>query len=171
MIKNIMTFIAVASLLATVSCKKKEENTSIVLDANNMITSPQYPAEQTVIEPKKTMKPGEYPKIEIENSDFDFGDITQGDKVSHVFKFKNTGKSDLVILDAHASCGCTVPEWTKTPIKSGESGEVNIIFNSEGKIGKQEKTVTLRTNTEAGSEIIHFKTNINPKAGTPAKTK
>ncbi len=56
MIKNIMTFIAVASLLATVSCKKKEENTSIVLDANNMITSPQYPAEQTVIEPKKTMK-------------------------------------------------------------------------------------------------------------------
>ncbi|WP_395047402.1 DUF1573 domain-containing protein [Flavobacterium sp.] len=172
MIKNIMTFIAVVSLLSTVSCKKKDENSSIVLDENNMIAAPQYASNQVVIAPKKKMKPGEYPKIEIENSDFDFGDITQGDKVSHVFKFKNTGKSDLVILDAHASCGCTVPEWTKTPIKSGEMGEVNIIFNSEGKMGNQEKTVTLRTNTEVGSELIHFKANINPKAeGNPANTK
>lgn len=171
MIKNIMTFIAVVSLLTAVSCKKKEENTSIVLDANNMIV-PYSQANEMVIAPKKTMKPEEYPKIEIKNSDFDFGNITQGDKVSHIFKFKNTGKSDLVILDAHASCGCTVPEWTKTPIKNGESGEVNIIFNSEGKMGKQEKTVTLRTNTEAGSEIINFKANINPKAeGNPAKNK
>ena len=171
MIKNIITFIVAASLLSAASCKKEESNNSIVLDNNNMVVAKDQ-SDQMALVPKKTMKPEEYPKIEIENSDFDFGNIVQGDKVSHVFKFKNTGKSDLVILDAHASCGCTVPEWTKTPIKSGEMGEVNIIFNSEGKMGKQEKTVTLRTNTEVGSELIHFKANINPKAeGNPAKTK
>ena len=162
MIKNIMTFIVVASLLSTASCKKKDLNSAITLDSNNMVVA-QDQSDQMAVVPQKTMKPGEYPKIEIENSDFDFGDITQGDKVSHVFKFKNTGKSDLVILDAHASCGCTVPEWTKTPIKNGESGEVKISFNSDGKMGLQQKTVTLRTNTEAGNEIINFKANINPK--------
>ncbi|MEO8234481.1 MAG: DUF1573 domain-containing protein [Flavobacterium sp.] len=169
MIRNIMTFIVVASLLATVSCKKNDQNSSIVVDSNNMVVA-QDQSDQMDLGPKKVMKPGEYPKIEIENSDFDFGDITQGDKVSHVFKFKNTGKTDLVILDAHASCGCTVPEWTKTPIKNGESGEVKISFNSDGKMGLQQKTVTLRTNTEIGSEIINFKANINPKTGgIPAK--
>lgn len=170
MIRNIMTFVAVVSLLTIVSCKKKEENSVIVLDENNMIVA-QDQADQMAIVPNKLMKTGEYPKIEIENSDFDFGDIIQGDKVSHVFNIKNTGKSDLVILEARASCGCTVPEWTKTPIKSGESGEVNIIFNSEGKMGAQQKTVTLRTNTEIGNEIINFKVNINPKKGENPKTK
>jgi hypothetical protein len=164
MIKNIMTFITVVSLLSTVSCKKKSENSSIVLDANNMIVA-QDQSDQMALVPKKnkTMKSEDYPKIEIENSDFDFGDITQGDKVSHVFKFKNTGKSDLTVLHAQASCGCTVPEWTKKPIKSGETGELNIVFNSEGKMGAQKKTVTLTTNTEIGKEIINFKVNINPK--------
>ena len=163
MTKNIMTFIAVVSLLSTLSCKNKDENSSIVLDANNRIV-PQYQTDQLVVKTTNTMKPADYPKIQIENSDFDFGDIIQGEKVSHLFKLKNTGKGDLIILEAHASCGCTVPEWTKSPIKSGEMGEVSIIFNSDGKTGKQEKTITLRTNTEAGSEIIHFKANINPKA-------
>jgi hypothetical protein len=162
MIKNIMTFIVVASLLSTASCKKKELNSSIVLDANNMIVA-QDQSDQKILISQKNVISGEHPKIEIENSDFDFGDITQGDIVSHIFKFKNTGKISLVILDAHASCGCTVPEWTKTPIKSGESGEVKISFNSEGKMGLQQKTVTLRTNTEIGSEIIKFKANIKPK--------
>ena len=165
-----MTIVAVISLLVTISCKKKEENSTIVLDGNNKVVA-QDQADQMSLVPKKIMKPGEYPKIELENSDFDFGDITQGDKVSHIFKFKNIGKSDLVILDAHASCGCTVPEWTKKPIKSGESGEINIIFNSEGKMGAQQKTVTLRTNTEIGNEIINFKANINPKKGENPKTK
>ncbi|AIG29444.1 hypothetical protein IA01_02695 [Flavobacterium psychrophilum] len=171
MTKNIINFVAVMSLLSTISCKEKADDSSIVLDANNMVVA-QYQSGNTVVVPKKNMKSGEYSKIEIENSDFDFGEIMQGDKVSHIFKFKNVGKGDLVILEAKASCGCTVPEWTKTPIKSGESGEVNVIFNSQGKIGQQQKTVTLTTNTEAGNEIIHFKANINPKTGeNPAKTK
>lgn len=171
MIKNIMTFIVVASLLSATSCKNKDLESSIVLDDNNMVVA-QNQSSQMVFIPKNIMKAREYAKIEIENSDFDFGNITQGDKVSHIFKFKNTGKNDLVILDAHVSCGCTVPEWTKTPIKNGESGEVKISFNSEGKMGVQQKTVTLRTNTELGSEIIKFKANINPKTeGKPTKTK
>ena len=171
MIKNIMTFIVVASLLSTMSCKKNDGNNLIVLDSNNMVVAKDQSGQMDLV-PKKIMNPREYPKIEIENSDFDFGDIEQGDIVSHVFKFRNIGKNDLVILDAHASCGCTVPDWTKTPVKNGERGEVKITFNSSGKSGLQQKTVTLRTNTADGNEIINFKANINPKKGrTPAKTK
>jgi hypothetical protein len=171
MIKNIMTFVAVISLLTTISCKNKEDNSDIVLDENNMIVS-QDVSNQMVLASKKTVNNTVYPRIEIETTDFDFGNISQGDIVSHVFKFRNSGKTDLVILDAHASCGCTVPEWTKTPIQPGNSGQVKISFNSEGKMGKQEKTVTLSTNTEEQSEVIHFKAYINPKAGqNPAKTK
>ena len=91
MIKNITTFIAVVSLLATVSCKKKEENSAIVLDENNMIVAQDQSDQKEFVSQKKVIS-GEHPKIEIENSDFDFGNITQGDIVSHSFKIKNTGK-------------------------------------------------------------------------------
>jgi hypothetical protein len=170
MIKNLMTLIAVISLVSTVSCKKEEGTATFKLDDKNMVQA-QDQADQMAVVPKKIMKPEEYSKIEIDNVDFDFGDITQGDKVEHVYKFKNIGKDDLIIIHAQASCGCTVPEWTKTPVKRGESGEIKIIFNSEGKIGHQNKTITLRTNTELGSEILRFKVNINPKAekNIPAK--
>lgn len=172
MINKVMTFIAVVSFLSTVSCKKEEGNFEVKLDSNNMVVAQdESPVVAPLVSGKK-MKSEDYPKIEIENPDFDFGNITQGDKVEHIFKFKNTGKTDLIIIHAQASCGCTVPEWTKTPIESGESGEIKIIFNSTGKMGNQNKTVTLRTNTEVGSEIIKFKVNINPKSGvSPDKTK
>ena len=165
MIKNIINFIVVVSLLSTMSCKKKDENSSIILNENNMIVA-QDQTNQMTLGLKKLMKPSEYPKIEIENSDFDFGDIIQGDKVSHVFKFKNSGKSDLVILDAHASCGCTVPDYPKTPIKVGESGKIHVWFTSAGKHGETSKTVTIICNTKEENKILKIKANIKvPKKG------
>ena len=86
------------------------------------------------------------PKIVFEEATFDFGKIKQGEKVSHAFKFKNTGQSDLIISSASGSCGCTVPEYPKKPIKPNEEGVVNVIFNSEGKSGKQNKSITVVVN-------------------------
>lgn len=161
MIKNAMSLFAVVALISAISCKKNE-TTPIQLDAHNMVVA-QEASGSDVVEVKKTMKSEDYPKIEFETTEFDFGTINEGDKVEHVFKFKNIGKTDLVIINAQASCGCTVPDWTKTPIKTGESGEVKIVFNSAGKPGLQQKTVTLASNTELGNEKINFKATVTPK--------
>ena len=80
------------------------------------------------------------PVLTFAQDKFDFGTITQGEVVSHFFKFKNTGKSNLIITDAHGSCGCTVPKWQKEPIKPGDSGVIEVTFDSFGKSGAQKKT-------------------------------
>jgi len=98
--------------------------------------------------------------IEFAEEAFDFGTITQGEKVNHVFKFTNTGESDLVIVSAKGSCGCTVPEWPKEPISPGESGDIQVIFSSEGKKGKQHKRVSIIANTEPATSVIAIKGEI-----------
>lgn len=103
---------------------------------------------------------GDLPEIKFEEEEHDFGKITQGEKVSFAFKFKNTGKSNLIIASAAGSCGCTVPEYPKEPILPGQEGKINIVFSSEGKSGIQEKTITIVTNCEPSTRIIKIKTDI-----------
>lgn len=103
---------------------------------------------------------GDLPEIAFDEEVFDFGKITQGEKVSHAFKFKNTGDKNLIISGASGSCGCTVPEWPKEPIKPGTEGIINVVFNSEGKSGMQEKTVTIVTNCEPATRVLRIKTEI-----------
>ena len=160
-IKNSISVVVFLMLLTNLSCKKQDENSEFRFDAKNNI----LPQNLQIITPKvdKNKKPEDYPKINIEESNFDFGTINEGDKVEHIFKFTNTGNGSLMVINAQPSCGCTVPEWTKNPLKKGESGEIKIIFNSAGKSGQQQKTVNLTTNTLAGNEIITFKANILPK--------
>lgn len=91
---------------------------------------------------------------------FDFGVIIQGESVIHEFEIKNTGKSDLVIGAANASCGCTVPKFSKEPIPPGKSGKVEVAFSSSGRTGKQMKTVTLLTNAQPGTVTLTIIANI-----------
>lgn len=102
----------------------------------------------------------ELPEIKFEEEEHDFGKITQGEKVSYAFKFKNTGKNNLIIASAAGSCGCTVPEYPKEPILPGQEGKINVVFSSEGKSGIQEKTITIVTNCEPSTRIIKIKTDI-----------
>ena len=88
------------------------------------------------------------PVIKFEESVYDFGTISQGEKVKHTYFFKNTGKSPLIIHSAQGSCGCTIPEWPKEPIQPGEEGKIEVSFNSEYKSGHQEKMVTILANTK-----------------------
>lgn len=102
------------------------------------------------------------PKISIDNREHDFGDLNLKDRAEHTFVIKNEGTADLLILDAKASCGCTVPDnYTKTPIKPGETGIVPVVFNANS-AGVQTKTVTLTTNTETGTEVLTIKANVKP---------
>ena len=96
------------------------------------------------------------PKMTFEKESHDFGKIKQGDKVNYDFKFTNTGKSPLIISEAHATCGCTIPEWPKAPVKPGESGIIKVTFNSAGKTGLQDKQITCTANTVPAQTMVHL---------------
>ena len=98
--------------------------------------------------------------MSFEEEVYDFGDITQGEKVVHIFKFKNTGKTDLVITSAQGNCGCTVPSYPKNPIAPGGADVVEVSFDSNGKKGNQHKTVTLVANTYPSTTVIAIKGNV-----------
>ena len=104
------------------------------------------------------------PTITFDRIEHDFGIINEGDIVETVFSFTNTGKSELIISSAKGSCGCTVPEWPKAPVMPGETGDIKVKFNSDKKPNKQQKTVTLVTNTENGQEILVIKAQVTPKS-------
>ena len=97
------------------------------------------------------------PEMSFDGTVHEFGSIAQGVVVEHTFKFSNTGSSPLIISSANGSCGCTVPIWPKEPIMPGDEGEIKVSFNSEGKYGLQDKTVTINYNTESGPVILHMK--------------
>ncbi len=102
--------------------------------------------------------------ISFDKKEYDFGTVNEGDVVETSYLVTNSGKTDLVITNAQASCGCTVPVWPKNPIKPGATGEVKVKFNTSGKPNRQQKTITLTTNTESGREVLTLKGSVTPKA-------
>jgi len=96
-------------------------------------------------------------ELKFEHEEFNFGSIKQGDVVTHEFSFTNTGKEPLIITNAHGSCGCTVPEFPKNPIKRGEKAVIKVTFNSAGKMSVQDKTVTIESNAKTAVKVLHLK--------------
>ena len=93
--------------------------------------------------------------------EYNFGTINQGDVVNYDFKFTNAGKQPIIITEAHGSCGCTAPDWPKTPIKQGEKSVIKVTFNSAGKSGMQDKTVTINSSAKNSPYVIHLKGTVN----------
>ncbi len=120
-------------------------------------------------EPAKPVGPTTNMKFNEET--FDFGNLTAGEKATHTFKFKNTGKEPLVISNAKGSCGCTVPKWPKEPIPPGGSGEIDVTFDSKGKKGKQTKNVTITANTDPVNTIIKISADVAEDPNAPAAAK
>ena len=96
----------------------------------------------------------EVAEFTFEKEVHDFGTIVQGEKVAYSFKFKNTGKADLIITSAKGSCGCTVPEYPVEPIAPGAEGVIDVVFNSDGKSGQQNKKVTIVANTVPNTKVL-----------------
>ena len=107
-------------------------------------------------------------EFKFEKEEYNFGTIKQGDNVEFDFTFINSGKEPLVITDAHGSCGCTVPTWPKEPIKKGEKGSIHVKFNSAGKMGMQDKTVTLNSNAKSNPKVLHLKGTVEAPPAAPA---
>lgn len=100
------------------------------------------------------------PEMKFDETLFDFGTITQGEKVSHTFRFENTGRKNLIISNASADCGCTVPEFSKKPVPPGESGIIKVTFDSYGKSGIITKQITFLTNCIPNTQILKIKADI-----------
>jgi hypothetical protein len=145
MMKKIILPIAVALLVA--SCGETTEKEVISTD---VINNPNTANKEAVDE-------SNMPFFEFVEEVKNFGEITQGEVVSTTFRFRNVGKKDLIISSAKGSCGCTVPAWPKEPIKPGAEGQIDVKFDSNGKQGMQNKTITLVANTIPNTKVIAIK--------------
>lgn len=91
-----------------------------------------------------------YAQITFEQSNHNFGDIIQGQKVEYEFKFKNTGNAPLILQNVLTTCGCTVPAWPKEPVNPSAEGIIRVVFDSTSKLGRQNKLITIRSNSKDG---------------------
>ena len=98
---------------------------------------------------------GELPVMTFDSTVIRMGRISQGTVVERNFRFRNTGSGDLVIADVRGSCGCTVgKDWPREPIAPGGTGVITVSFDSEGREGAQEKTVSVVANTRPPTSIL-----------------
>jgi hypothetical protein len=167
-----MLLLAVASLAA---CRDKDAEKKIAalesrladLEGKKSAPAVNAPATPAAEEPKPE---GPLPVLVFEKVEHDFGTISEGQKVSYTYKFKNTGDAPLIIQSAQPSCGCTAPDWTKEPIPAGGEGFVKAEFDSKGKPNAQNKTITVTANTWPKQTTLRFKAMVLPSApATPAE--
>lgn len=92
---------------------------------------------------------------------YDFGQMEEGVIIQHEFMYKNVGKKEVIITDAVGSCGCTVPSYEKKPILPGEEGALTVTFNSAGKLGYNEKHVTITTNASPSTYRLTILSTVN----------
>ena len=152
-----LMFAAGFAALSLMACNKKENASALIQDGTSA------PTETTTADAATTTDTANaqtgFPKIAFNETVHDFGKLKKGDKAEVEFEIRNEGNVDLVIIDAKASCGCTVPEKPSEPIKPGASAKMKVVFSATS-AGLQSKNVTLTTNTEAGSEILTVKANV-----------
>lgn len=96
-------------------------------------------------------------RMEFEDTVFDFGKIKEGEIVNHTFTFTNTGNEPIILARVSASCGCTTPTYTSTPILPGKTGEIAVEFNSTGQLGLQQKIITIASNSESNITTVQLK--------------
>ena len=100
------------------------------------------------------------PTIQLKEKEYNFGVVINGEKVAHIYTFKNVGKTNLLIANVKTSCGCTSPKWTKEPIAPGAEGYIELSFDSTGRLGQQRKTAIIYANTIPNETEISFQCEV-----------
>ncbi|MDH5603874.1 MAG: DUF1573 domain-containing protein [Cyclobacteriaceae bacterium] len=176
---NILVMLSVF-VLASTACSNKDsekriaelENRLKELEGTGAAATPSATPSTAATPAEPEVKPdGPLPSFEFVEMEHDFGTIKEGDVVEHTFKFKNTGEAPLIIQSARGSCGCTVPTWPKEPIPVGGTGEITAKFDSKGKAGNQNKTVTISANTWPKSTTLRIKTQVTKLEETSGPVK
>ena len=160
-------FILLAVVLAAVACSNtpqtvSEKSLEEIKSDGSIRNSEIIRSPVSANEPLDTVNVA---KMAFEEEDFDFGEVDEGAVVEHTFHFINTGKAPLLISSARSTCGCTVPEWPKEPIGPGESGKIEVKFNTRGKKNKQTKPITIVANTYPATSKVFIRGFVHPAEG------
>lgn len=145
---KIYSVLFVAFVIGLSSCGSDDSSTNLSPDlVNNPATASTASATSNE----------EMAKMVFKNSELNFGTIVQGESIVKLYEFTNEGDVDLIISSANGSCGCTIPKWPKKPIKKGEKGVIEVVFNSQGKEGIMNKKVYITANTTPTNNVIALK--------------
>lgn len=136
--KRTSLFLMIAALFSLVACKQQPTAQTTTVSAENA------------------------PIIKFEKEVYEFGKITEGEKVHFDFIFTNTGKTPLIITGTTTTCGCTIPEPPTEPINPGKQGVIKVVFNSKGKIGLNDKVITVYSNTNPPQSMVHLVGEVLP---------
>ena len=177
---NLLFLMLLSSVIIFSSCKDKAADASsdaaaatdqaLATTEGGVTATPVDPSATTTGDAQTPAVPtGPITTLKFDNPNYDWGKINDGEKVTHLFKFTNTGKEPLIISDAKGSCGCTVPEWPKEPIAPGAKGEIKVVFDSKGKGSKEgkldTKKVTITANTDPAQTFLNIQgIVVNPNA-------
>ena len=156
--KNFLIYFFIFSLIVfAASCnQKKSKNNEQKEISTKLVNNPNSASGKT----NKNI----LPKFKFDEEVHDFGKVIQGEQVSFAFRFKNIGKSDLLISAVSTSCGCTISKFPKFPIHPGEKNIIYVKFNSEGKKGFQNKSIIIVANTQPNTKVLRIKAQvINPE--------
>lgn len=172
---SLLSVVVFALVLSLGSCKNDKATDAVPTPAITAAPSPATPGTPAKAVPAVPPVPtGPTTSMTFAEPTFDFGKIMDGDKVEHVYTFVNTGTEPLILSKCKGSCGCTVPDCPKDPIKPGETGEIKVVYNSKnkGKVGgkPETKTVTITANTNPPETRIFIKGTVDkdPAAVAPA---
>jgi hypothetical protein len=152
--KSLLPFIPLFCLIVVFSCC----NNNTANNNSNQIS----PSLVNIPASANTPSNGKLPKMVFTDTNFDFGTIKEGDKVTHVFIFKNGGEGDLIIASATASCGCTTPTYPHGVKHPGDTGTISVTFNSSNKTGKVTKAITVVSNAQPPYKVLTINANIQP---------
>jgi hypothetical protein len=161
---SLKSLLLVACAFALMVACKNDAGKGAAVETVATASSAQEALPPSADNPAEVVPVGPLTSITYPETEFDFGEIEEGEKVNHEFKFKNTGKEPLVISKAQGSCGCTVPDWPREPIPVGGEAIIKVQYDSRGK-GKskaeggraENKRVTITANTDPVNTYLYIK--------------
>ncbi len=139
-------FIIGSAILFLASCDVRRKDK---VDVNNKLT------QQVEIKDPTT--------VQAIDTTYDFGKVTDGEIVTYNYRFVNTGKKPLIVSNASATCGCTIPEKPEKPIEPGDTGFIKVKFDSNKRVGMAHKTITVSSNAEPAFPELLLKGEVLPK--------
>ncbi len=139
--RSFLLYVICVIILCCSACSAKQEKSSQITneEVHDIVYNPRSANDQVTKRAARLEVVGK--------KTFDFGTIKSGERVSHRFIIKNIGDAPMTIMDSNASCGCTVPYYRDGQIEVQDTSSVLVVFDSKNRQGKQNKKVTVYTNT------------------------
>ena len=170
--KNLFAMVILVLSVTMIACQngadeaREEARESLTTTTGNEV-NPQTTANPSSVAAEQSAPVGPTTVMKFEHTDYEFGTVKEGEKVSHTYTFTNTGDEPLIISSAKGSCGCTVPKWPSEPIAPGGTGVIDVVFDSKGKPGKQAKRVTVNANTVPAQTFLNISGMVEKAADAP----